>query len=536
VKEPPPAAPFTLDFSQERETAREEPDDPFAAITADKSDWTPKDEGPNWSASPGLRTNLWTVGPDGRPVEVKPGQQPAPPASKIPGLWQPPAGAPPALPPRLMNAGLNKSSANNVSGTAWLPIGVSGFGEGALPIQSGGTPWPDLDAAPAAPAPAAALGDDIPIGTPWPDLAPPSSPPPPAGNQFETLSGVMRSLPPSTIGAEEDVGATALRPSDISGLKNLGGPPPPRDELGLDLSALEAPASEPPPPRNGSSRPLVDLEVNLEEAAPTHFDLRMDDGMGGDIAEAASDGPSLSWDGTVSPPTPRRSEEPGAALARVDLKKVVLGPAGVLEGAPLSRGMSDARTRIAGGVAEPYVTGAAVFTRLRPVLVAATVLAMLVLAFLWRVDFDTSQLTIEGIDRVVRPAVPKITLDALSTVHPEATRATIVPTESGGKLLVVAGEARNAGDGLPGLEAVVSVLDGAEILGQRRAPVGIQLTEDVLRRIKTESDVDEAMQASAPTPLIPVASGASRSFMVVFPQAPAELEGRRFQVEFRKLP
>jgi hypothetical protein len=532
------------------------------------------DIGPVWTPGKAAHNNAWAQSA-GLSTDVVPRESlsrpPPPAAGPSGGAWSPAAGAVDyvggptvpswAAPAPVAAEGARPSwaAADALKAPSWAapPTGTPSWA--AAPAGA-------LGAAPDAPslglnAIEAAQGAS---GEPWSPLA--SVPPSDTSGGFGPLSSGMLRAP-----GPESTGAKALRPSDISGMFDPPAPPAakpapkPKGALNLGPDA-DADADEDdgfekeptgidfaPAPDTAMELPGQDGERDLASPEPLPDSARpapASASAGGErafseldgVLDGLLDGPSLAggaqltWDGSVensgvaqAPPMPipmpmsMSSEPMPAALARVDLKKMVLGPAGVIPGAA---GSGDRPTRISAAKNLPRLA------RARPIAVLLTVVACVAAVVLVQVGGDLSKLGSTSALGFVEGARPPISSGSLAEVHARHTHVTYYPTASG-QVLVVAGEAWNDGTReLPGVEAVVYLFDGDAIVSERRAPVGVVIEEDALRGVQTAADVDTALRASAPTPFVEIPPGTARDFLVVFAGLGEQAPSHRIEVEF----
>lgn len=149
-----------------------------------------------------------------------------------------------------------------------------------------------------------------------------------------------------------------------------------------------------------------------------------------------------------------------------------------------------------------------------------------------------SRLGPETLWALVSPELSAPLEPVLDSIDVEGAHVTAYPTRAGKSLLVVAGNATNAGsEGLTELEAIATIFDGATIVERREALVGLTISEDVLASVTGAQELDRAYEAALSESTADARSlgaGATRPFMVVFPDLPADVEQRAFVVEFRR--
>lgn len=305
-------------------------------------------------------------------------------------------------------------------------------------------------------------------------------------------------------------------------------PPPPVFDPhggGLPLDSIAPPPPPPPPPkippadsdRFALPRPhdaLADLA-----AAENSFGPGLGDQLGQDLSFETPD------------------EQGGAKLARIDLKRGLLGQAGFSQlGAA-----NEATTRIAAGVtARPGPSD------VPPELVAITrppawrsvlLLAVLFLVVAVSIALDQSrQETRVGQPSLIDTLTGRSTAGSLAGVYISRARVTAYPLHDPRPRLVVSGLAAHEGELIEGaLDVVASMLDGERVVAQSDAPLGALLPLDVLARATSTAALDAAW-AKVPPVTGPWPRGEPRPFMVVFPELPTGVEAYTFRVELRPAP
>lgn len=437
------------------------------------------------------------------------GQPPPPPS----GSWLPPASPPPGsgeLPSFEHPSGIT---------AALSPLSAPPRGKNALGAEFG------LDTAP---GPKLTLGGP-PLGGPPPlpsglggalagppplppAFAPPRPPPPPP------LPSKMPSLPPSRL---NEFGEPSTERASL--------PPPPRPSI-----APDALTSFPPAPMDASMR-AFDSSSLLDALNNTFV------GPPGDPFAVPEPGPFTN-PGTIESTEPdmgpgyhhSTSVAPGDDIARIELKKGLLGHAGTAPAARLA-----AHNEVLTRIAPEVVAEVAIETKpekksqgspartlfLLGVLVVVTIFAVFVSME------DTGGRVGSPLD-LLGLARPAVTQGALSQIRTTQAHVTLYPGREGRPLLIVRGQAKNHGPDLSSeLEVVALMMDDTKVVAERDAPVGSELTPDVLSTIGGPADLDSALATM--TAKAGLKEGETRSFMVVFPDVPKDLERFSFRVEFR---
>lgn len=167
-------------------------------------------------------------------------------------------------------------------------------------------------------------------------------------------------------------------------------------------------------------------------------------------------------------------------------------------------------------------------------------LVITVLAVLGPAGGELSKFGPEDIVALVVPPISEPIDTSVAHVEPRNTQVTLYPGKNGRMLLVIAGEAFNdSAESIAGVEAVAMVKDGGDVLEQREGWVGLTLDEGALSTIGSPAELELALanalrNAKTPVEQQALAPGGSLPFMVVFPDPPADLDTRAFQVEFRR--
>ncbi len=441
------------------------------------------------------------------------GQPPPPPS----GSWLPPAAPPPSsgeLPSFEHPSGIT---------AALSPLSAPPRGRNALGAEFGldTAPGPKLTlggpplANPGPPPMPSGFGGALAGPPPLPPAtyAPPRAPPPPP------LPSKMPSLPPSRL---NEFGELSTERASLP-------PPPPRQSLPPD-----ALTSFPPAPMDASMR-AFDSSSLLDALNNTFV------GPPGDPFAVPEAGP-LTNPGTIESTEPEMgpgyhhstSVAPGDDIARIELKKGLLGHAGTAPAGRLAA-HNEVLTRIAPDV----VAEVAIETKPEKKSQGSPARTLSLLAVLAVVSIFAVYVSLEDSGgRVGSPlnllglARPSVTQGALPQIRTTRAHVTVYPGREGRPLLIVRGQAKNHGPDLTAeLEVVALMMDDSKVVVERDAPVGSELTPDVLSMIGGPADLDSAL--SNLTTKAGLKEGETRSFMVVFPDVPKDLERFSFRVEFR---
>lgn len=343
-----------------------------------------------------------------------------------------------------------------------------------------------------------------------------------------TLLDPLRSPPAARAATELD---RATKPSTPAGIRAPTFPPPPEfDPLGggLPLASIPAP---PPPPRV----PAADADrFALPRPSDPLASVPPDDMFGGALVggSAATFGNELGFepdDGTG-----------GAKLARIELRKGLLGQAGVSTFGAANEQTTRIAARIAQREADSGEEGEPVpslrrrsMPLVRSALLLVGLFVVVGIALLLRGERRETYVGEPTFVDSVLGAAPPLVDGALKDVYVERARVTSYPLRDPHPRLVVSGRAANGGSDLTAdVEVVASVLEGDRVVLQREAPLGAMIPLDVLARAQSAEALDAAW-AQAERPTTPWARGQTRPFMVVFAEVPPGIERFTVRVDFR---
>jgi hypothetical protein len=227
-------------------------------------------------------------------------------------------------------------------------------------------------------------------------------------------------------------------------------------------------------------------------------------------------------------------DQGGAKLARIDLKRGLLGQAGFSQlGAA-----NEATTRIAAGVTQrpgPSDVPPELVAITRPPVWRSVVLLVVLFAVVaLSIALDQSrQETRVGQPTLIDTMTGRAPAGPLAGVYISRARVTAYPLRDPQPRLVVSGLAAHEGEPISGdLEVVAAMLDGERVVTQGEAPLGAMMPLDVLARATSTAAIDAAW-AKVPRVTTPWGRGEARPFMVVFPALPAGVEAYTFRVELR---
>lgn len=304
-------------------------------------------------------------------------------------------------------------------------------------------------------------------------------------------------------------------------------PPPVFDPYGGGLP-LDSIAPPPPPPGPPKIPPADSDRFSLPRPHDALADLAAaEDAFGPGVGEQL--GHDLAFDTS--------EEQGGAKLARIDLKKGLLGQAGFSQlGAA-----NEATTRIAAGVTQrpgpSDVPPELVAITRPPVWRSVVLLAVLFLVVAVAIALDQSrQETRVGQPSLIDTMTGRASAGPLAGAYISRARVTAYPLRDPRPRLIVSGLAAHEGEPIAGeLEVVAVMLDGERVVSQGQAPLGAMMPLDVLVRATSTAAIDAAW-AKVPRVAAPWARGEARPFMVVFPALPEGVEAYTFRVELRAAP
>ncbi len=380
------------------------------------------------------------------------------------------------------------------------------------------------------------LADDLPVSAydarPEPRPARPSTEiDPPRGSPFgraSTQLDPLRSPPQARAATELDPARAGKPASGAAAIKSPTFPPPPVfDPLGggLPLQSIAPPPAPPRIPPADSDRFSLPRPVDaLGSVPPDAFGGAL---VGGSAAQLGD----LGFEPDEAPG--------GAKLARIELRKGLLGTAGV----STFGAANEMTTRIAAKVAKSEGTVeadvAADLSRMRTSRVVRSALVLVglfvvvggaVLVHGARRETYVGQPSLLG---SLVGAPPPLIQGAIGTAYVEQARVSVYPLRDPRPRLVVSGQASNAGQDVAGaVQVVASMLDGDRVVAQREAPLGALMPLDALARARTVEEVDAAW-ARVERPQRPWVHGERRPFMVVFPELPEGIDRYTFRVDFR---
>lgn len=300
-------------------------------------------------------------------------------------------------------------------------------------------------------------------------------------------------------------------------------PPPVFDPHGGGL--LDSIAPPPPPPGPPKIPPADSDRFALPRPHDALADLAAaENAFGPDLGEQL--GHDLAFEAA--------EDQGGAKLARIDLKRGLLGQAGFSQlGAA-----NEATTRIAAGVtqrpAPSDVPPELVAITRPPVWRSVVLLAVLFAVVALSIALDQSrQETRVGQPTLIDTMTGRAPAGSLAGVYISRARVTAYPLRDPQPRLVVSGLAAHEGEPISGeVEVVAAMLDGERVVTQGGAPLGAMMPLDVLARATSTAAIDAAW-AKVPRVTTPWARGEARPFMVVFPALPAGVEAYTFRVELR---